>query len=202
VLDAAEEPFDEVAMTVDCFAPLNVLASIGPRRDDDLGAHACDQVSQGLGVVGFVRRHAFGRHAAQQLWRLSDVVHLPLGKAALNQLADGIDHDVNLRRQSASGAPERLGAVFLGTGRMLMGSNEGGVDEDLVEPALVGQAGKDSMPHACARPARKPLVRAVPAPELLGQISPRATCACDPQNRLDKHPVVRAASARVARLAG
>ena len=114
VLDAAEEAFDEVAMTVDCFAPSNVLASIGPRRDYDLGAHACDQVPQGLGVVGFVGRHAFGRYAAQQLWRLGDVVHLPLGKAALNQLANGIDHDVNLRRQSASGTPERLGAVFLG----------------------------------------------------------------------------------------
>jgi hypothetical protein len=84
---------------------------------------------------------------------------------------------------------------------MLVGSNDGGVDEDLAEPALVGQAGKDSMPHARAIPARKPLVRAVPAPELLGQISPRAACACDPQNRLDKHPIVQAASALVARLA-
>jgi len=85
-------------MTVNCFAPSNVLAPIGSRRDDDLAAHACDQVPQGLGVVGFVRRHAFGLHTAQQLWRLGDVVHLPLGKAALDQPANGIDHDVNLCR--------------------------------------------------------------------------------------------------------
>lgn len=101
-------------MSVDCFAPPNLLASIGSRWDDGLGTHAREQVPKCLRVVGFVRRHAFGRHAAQQLWRLGDVVYLPLGQAALNQLANGIDYDVNLRRQSASGASERLGAVFLG----------------------------------------------------------------------------------------
>ena len=82
-----------------------MLASIGSRRDYDLGARASDKVPQGLGVVGFVGRHAFGRHASQQLWRLGDVVHLLLGKAPLNQPANGIDHDVNLRRQSAAGTP-------------------------------------------------------------------------------------------------
>lgn len=41
--------------------------------------------------------HTLGRHAPKQRWSLGDVVHS--AEDALNELADRVDHDVNLRRQ-------------------------------------------------------------------------------------------------------
>jgi hypothetical protein len=114
LLDATEEAFDEVAVLVDRLALSNRLASIGPRRDDSLGGHGRDLLAQRHGVVSLVGHDALGRHALEQRAGLGDVVHLAGRDAALYEPPDGIDHHMNLRRQAASGSPERLSAVFLG----------------------------------------------------------------------------------------
>lgn len=84
---------------------------------------------------------------------------------------------------------------------MLVGSNDGGVDEDLAKSALSRQRGEDSMPDAGARLARKALVRAIPRAELWWQVTPGTACASNPQHRLDEHAVVFPAAPGIANLA-
>lgn len=56
--------------------------------------------------------------------------------------------------------------------------------------------------HAGLGPARESLVYAVPAPEFFSEVAPRAACAGNPRNSLDKFPVVDCRSASASRLAG
>ena len=84
---------------------------------------------------------------------------------------------------------------------MLVGSNDGGVDEDLAKASFSAKRRKHPMPHTGARPARKALVRAVPRAELKRQVTPRTAGAGNPQHRLDELAVVRPAAPRVANLA-
>jgi hypothetical protein len=95
--------------------------------------HGRDLLAQCHGIVGLVGHDTLGRHAFEQRAGLGDVVHLAGRDTALNG----------------------------GTSGMLVGSNNGGVDEDLAESALSRQCREDPMPDPCARPTRKPLVRAV-----------------------------------------
>jgi hypothetical protein len=83
---------------------------------------------------------------------------------------------------------------------MLVDANDGGVDEDFAKLPISGQFGKYAMPDTGTRPARKSLVRAVPAPKLRWEVSPRTAGARDPQHCLDKQAVVCAAAAGIAAL--
>ena len=85
---------------------------------------------------------------------------------------------------------------------MLVGANDGRVDEDLAKTSLSAKRGKYPMPHTRSRPAREALVRTVPQTELRWQIAPRAARARNPQNRLDEQAVVRPTAAAVSDLAG
>jgi hypothetical protein len=73
---------------------------------------------------------------------------------------------------------------------MLVGANDGGVAGYFRAPGLLGQSREDPLPAPGRRPAGKALVCAIPAPELLGQIAPRAAGACNPQHRLDEQAVI------------
>jgi hypothetical protein len=101
-------------MSVDGLAPSNRLASIGPRRDHGFGRHGRDLLAQRCGVVSFVGHDALGWDAIEQRAGLGDVVYLAGRDATLDEPPDGIDNDMNLGCQAASGSPERLSAVFLG----------------------------------------------------------------------------------------
>jgi hypothetical protein len=84
---------------------------------------------------------------------------------------------------------------------MLVGANDGRVDEDLAKASFSAERGEHPMPHARARPAREALVRTVPQAELSWQIAPRAARTRNPENRLDEQPVIRSTAAAVTDLA-
>lgn len=83
---------------------------------------------------------------------------------------------------------------------MRVGANAGRVDEDLANAPVATECGKHSVPHACARPASKALIRAVPAAELGRLIASRAVRTGDPTHRLDKQPPVGPTAAAVPNL--
>jgi len=101
-------------MTIALLAPSDRRATIGAWRDDGPRPSGVDRLSEGIGIVGFVADHVFGWHTPQQGRGLSHVVHRSGGQTPLNEVAECIDQHVDLGRQPASGAPERLRAVFLG----------------------------------------------------------------------------------------
>jgi hypothetical protein len=84
---------------------------------------------------------------------------------------------------------------------MLMGAHDGAVDEHLFEVGILGQAGEDPMPDACARPPRKALIDTIPRTEFGGQVAPRRPYTRDPQHRFNKQPIVARRAARIAQLA-
>lgn len=87
------------------------------------------------------------------------------------------------------------------TRRMLVSTNNGAVDERLLEIRILRQMSEDAMPYASPRPTGKALIDAVPRTDLPGKIAPRATGAGNPQHRLDEQLVVGCGPARIAGLA-
>lgn len=67
---------------------------------------------------------------------------------------------------------------------MLMGANDGRVQEDLLEICILGQCREHLSPHARVRPARKTSEYRVPQTELLGQIPPWTPRPGNPQDGL------------------
>ena len=84
---------------------------------------------------------------------------------------------------------------------MLMGANDGRVQEDLLEIRILGQRREHPRPHARIGPPRKAPEDRVPETELLGQIPPRTPRPGNPQDGLDEATVIRSAAAPVSYLA-
>src|SRR3546814_18836322 len=84
---------------------------------------------------------------------------------------------------------------------MLMRPHDGAVDEDVLEVGIIAQRRKKPFPDPIAAPAVEPLIHRVPAPELLRQNAPMRSRPPQPQDRLDKQPIVSARPARIACLA-
>src|SRR3546814_10625462 len=84
---------------------------------------------------------------------------------------------------------------------MLMRPHDGAVDEDVLEVGIIAQRRKKPFPDPIAAPAVEPLIHRVPAPELLRQNAPMRSRPRQPQDRLDKQPIVSARPARIACLA-
>src|SRR6185312_16788269 len=79
---------------------------------------------------------------------------------------------------------------LFGAGSVLMGADDGAVDDQILEVGIVRHCLEDASPHALATPAAEPAEHAVPFAEGLRKIAPRRAGAHDPQHTLDKHAVI------------
>lgn len=141
-----------------------------------------DRLDQRIGIECLVCDHGVGLDALDQRRRLCQIVRLSSRQLPARQIAQPFDQAVNLSGQPAARAPDRLIAVFFwGAGRMLVGSDDGGVEEDFLEVRVLGQLREDAMPDPAIRPTCKTFVHTVPGTEACRQIPPRRDGASDPQ---------------------
>src|SRR5687768_16437167 len=75
---------------------------------------------------------------------------------------------------------------------MLVGANDGGVDDQILEVLIVRHRREDTPPHLLAAPPAEPPEGAVPRSEHLRQVTPRRSRPDHPQHRLHEHPIVTA----------
>jgi hypothetical protein len=84
---------------------------------------------------------------------------------------------------------------------MLMDPDVCRVDEDVFEIGIIRQGFENALPHALLRPTPKAGVDGEPFAEFFRQIAPGRAGPCDPQNRLDKQPIVMRGGPRITLLA-
>lgn len=83
---------------------------------------------------------------------------------------------------------------------MLMGTNDGRVQEDLLEIRILGQRREYPRPYARVGPSGKTPKYRVPQTELLGQIPPWTPRLGNPQDGLDEATVILSTAAPVSNL--
>ncbi len=76
---------------------------------------------------------------------------------------------------------------------MLMGADDGGVDDEVFIVRTFTQLIENTLPNAVLRPSAETLEHAVPITKLAGQIAPRCSRAGDPENAIDEAAVILAA---------
>ena len=84
---------------------------------------------------------------------------------------------------------------------MLVGSDNGGVDDQILEVRILGHRLEDPPPDTLDAPSTEAPEYAVPIPERFRKITPGRACPHDPQYALDKHPVVTAGRTLLVRSA-
>lgn len=112
MFDAIEEAFDDVPSPVQHAAILTLGCSIRAWRNDHLRASRANRRGKRVRVVTFVRNHGRGTQVLDQLVRTCDVGHLTCGGNQPQGASSIVDGQMQLGRQSASRAPERLWTVF------------------------------------------------------------------------------------------
>jgi len=80
---------------------------------------------------------------------------------------------------------------------MLMGANDGGVNEQLLEVCIAREGAGHAFPNAGISPTRETNVGAMPVAELGRQIAPRYAGAHDPKNSLDEKTIIFRGAARI-----
>ena len=69
---------------------------------------------------------------------------------------------------------------------MLMGSDDGGIDDQVLKVWILNQHIENTLPNALLGPLAKAPEYAVPVAELSRQIAPRCACASQPNNCIDE----------------
>jgi hypothetical protein len=87
-------------------------------------------------------------------------------------------------RRASGPAIARL--FFGGTGSMLVGFDDGTVNEGFLEIGIFSKFGKYRMPDAFLRPSAKSLVRRVRLAEFWRQVAPWGTTSGNPQDSFQK----------------
>ena len=85
---------------------------------------------------------------------------------------------------------------------MLVGTNDGRVDEQMLQIGFAAQSRRKPFPDTLLAPAREANEGPVPMPQFLREIAPRTARAHDPQHRFDETPIVLGRNTTVGRLAG
>jgi hypothetical protein len=75
--------------------------------------------------------------------------------------------------------------------------NDGAIDDRVLEVGILRQGSESFIKYAASGPSPKPLKDRVPVPEKLRKVAPGRSNTHDPQNRLNKQPVVHCRAARV-----
>src|SRR3954463_16029553 len=106
---------------------------------------------------------------------------------APHQSAEGVDEGDDLGSQATARAADGLvPGSAPGATRLLMGGDDGAVDQGVFEVRFARQAREDALKDAAFHPATEPLEDAVPAAEVARQIAPRCPGPKPPQHRLQE----------------
>ena len=115
VFELVEEAFDEIALPIQDLAVASRHPAASGRRDAGSDAALAQEFAEPVGVVGFVGDEAtMGRNHVEQSAGGAKIVCLAGGQDQAHWQATAVDHGIDLGRQPAARAPDRLIAVFLG----------------------------------------------------------------------------------------
>ena len=115
LLDATEESLDEVAGFVLLPVELARRESVATWRNDCLGASLGNRIHESVAVVPLVGNNSIARNGINQCRPLGNVGDLSSRENQAQRITPCIHTSVNLGRQSATRAADRLIAtVFLG----------------------------------------------------------------------------------------
>jgi len=107
----------------------------------------------------------------------------------LDGIAERIDEDVNLGGQSAAGSADRLLAVFLCTGAVLMLAHDGGIDHHVLVVVITGQNLENTLKNLTFRPIEA-LIDNLPIAKAPREIAPRDPGAKSIESRFDEQSIV------------
>src|SRR4051794_34605440 len=92
--------------------------------------------------------------------------------------------------------------VPLCAARLLVGGDNGAIDQGVFEVRLIGQALEDAREDAARHPAPKALEDAIPLAETARQVAPGHARSHAPKHRLQEQPIVPGRRPRIGGLAG
>lgn len=99
----------------------------------------------------------------------------------------------------ASGRSLDLQTPFFSPRSMLMGSNDGGIDDQIFEVRIIGHRLEHPIPDALDAPPAEAPEHAIPVAKHLRKITPWRARAHDPKHALHEHPVVAPGGAFLVR---
>jgi len=112
LLDAVEETLDQIAIFVDVPIERAGCKPMGTRGDNRLAALRSDCFDEGIRVVTFVGHDEFCRLILDQCLGLLDIRDLSRRENNPQRIAQGIDRNMPLGRQSTTRAADVLTAGF------------------------------------------------------------------------------------------
>jgi hypothetical protein len=96
VFDLAEEPLDQIALTIDAPVYRTVYQALAGRGDMSFGSAGSDQVEQRIGVISAIGDDVTAFEAGEQEWCRAQVVVLSGGQHQAHWQAVLIDQSVYL----------------------------------------------------------------------------------------------------------
>jgi hypothetical protein len=108
VLEFGEASLDAVAFSVEFFVVGSLLPAVGFGGHDRDRSHSLDVIEDGLTVVALVGQDPLGLPFSEQFDGLGAVVDLASGDDKIHRQPQFVGQQVDLRRQTSSGAPQSL----------------------------------------------------------------------------------------------
>ena len=114
MLEFGEASLDPIAFSVEFLVVGAWLCAAGEGGNDGHCTHGLDMGQDGFAVVALVGQHPVGLVPAQQMDGLGAVISLSPGEEEVYRQAQLVGQQMDLGRQTSSGAPQSLvGAPFL-----------------------------------------------------------------------------------------
>src|SRR3954467_11706274 len=156
-------------------------------RDHRGGAAIVKLRPEPIVVEGFVAEQSAEGDALDQRLHADAVMALAGQSNEAHQVAEGVDEGDDLGSQATARAADGLvPGSAPGATRLLMGGDDGAVDQGVFEVRFARQAREDALKDAALHPATEPLEDAVPAAEVARQIAPGSPGPTPPQHRLQE----------------
>ena len=163
MLEPCKEALDQIASAIEMPIELARCQAIGSGWNHRFCARRFDGGHEMVGIVALVGHHGLTGQIFDQCWGKVDIGNLPGREDDAQGIAQCVDGNVQFGRQSAARAADLLTArFFLGASGMLVGTNDGGIDEQLFHIGIATQHVSHALPDAAVAPAGKANVRAVP----------------------------------------
>ncbi len=108
VLESGEAPLDAIALSIEFFVVNPLLFSVGFGGHDRDRSHGLDVVQDGLTVIALVGQYPLGFSFSEQIDGLGAVVDLTAGHLEVHRQAQFVGQQMDLGRQTTSGAPQSL----------------------------------------------------------------------------------------------
>lgn len=173
LLEAIEKSLDEVS----CFVATPVDRALGfpvaARRNDSLGPRRLDGGDRPVAVVALVGDDRFSWDALNQSCSLGDIGYLPRRQDEANGITQCIDTGMDLGGQTSPRTPDRY-RFFGCAGRVLVGADNRGVDEQFFKVGIVLERPGNTMPNTVLFPAGKTDIYRMPVAQFFRQVAPRA----------------------------